>query len=110
MSNVIRPDFGGKRRNEPAADDAQMVDAQVVEALALYGEEAGYRVGLVQDDTGPEGLVFRVFVGACALDDVETVAVLPPTPEGRVEADAIGLAILRTLEIIASDQDLSGAT
>src|SRR4051794_33228707 len=104
MSNVIRPDFGSKRNSEPSSGDGQ-----VVEALCIYGEEAGYRVGLVQDDSEPEGPVLRVFVGLAAGNDVEAVAVLPPTPEGRVDADAIGLAILRTLEIIARDHEDAGA-
>jgi hypothetical protein len=105
MSNVVRPDFGCKRDSEPSSGDGQ-----VVEALCIYGEEAGYRVGLVQDDSEPEGPVLRVFVGLTAGNDVEAVAVLPPTPEGRADADAIGLAILRTLEIIARDHEDAGAS
>lgn len=104
MSNVIRPDFGSKRDSESSSSDGQ-----VVEALCIYGEEAGYRVGLVQDDSEPEGPVLRVFVGLIAANDVEAVAVLPPTPEGRVDADAIGLAILRTLEIVGRDPEDAGA-
>ncbi|WP_191970086.1 hypothetical protein [Methylobacterium planeticum] len=47
-----------------------------MEALGINGVEAGYRVGLVQDDSGPEGSVFRVFVGRLDSDDVEAAAVL----------------------------------
>ena len=105
MSNVIRPQFGSKGNDEPSGDDEK-----VMEALCIYGEEAGYRVGLVQDDSGPEGSVFRVFVGRLDIDDVESVAILPFTPEGGDDADAIGLAILRTLEIVGRDPDDTGAT
>ena len=103
MSNVIRPTFGGVRRDEPQPEDLQVMDV-----ICIYGEEAGYRVGLVQDDSGPEGLVFRVFVGEIESDEVEAVAVLAPTPQGRIDADAIGMAILRTLDIIGSTLDGSG--
>ena len=77
--------------------------------LCLYGEEAGYRVGLVQDESGPEGSVFRVFVGRLDSNDVEAVAILPCTPEGRTDADAIGLAVLRTLEIVGRGPEDTGA-
>ena len=104
MSNIIRPDFGSKRHDEPSRDDGQMI-----EALCLYGEAAGYRVGLVQDESGPEGSVFRVFVGILDSNDVEAVAILPSTSEGRTDADAIGLAILRTLEIVGRGPEDTGA-
>ena len=105
MRNVIRPHFGSKRNDEPSRDDGQ-----VIEALCIYGEEAGYRVGLVQDDGEPEGPVLQVFVGRLDSTNVEAVAILPTTPEGRVDADAIGLAILRTLEIVARDKEDTGAS
>ncbi|GJE30738.1 hypothetical protein LDDCCGHA_0907 [Methylobacterium oxalidis] len=95
MSNVIRPEFGKARRAE-----AQPDTRRAAEALCLYGEEAGYRVGLVADESEPQGPVFTVFVGALGSDEVEAVAVTPATPEGRVDADAIGLAVLRALEIV----------
>ncbi|WP_336491017.1 hypothetical protein [Methylobacterium nigriterrae] len=81
---------------------------QIIEAVCLYGEEAGLSGGLVQDDHGPEGSLLRVFVGAVDSDEVEAVAVTPATPEGRIDADAIGMAILRTLEILGRDEGGSG--
>ena len=103
MSNIIRPEFGRRHRDEPQAETEQ-----VTEAVCLYGEEAGYRVGLVQDDSGPEGPVLKLFVGEAGSDEVEAVAVTPATPEGRIDADAIGIAILRTLEIVGRGEDGSG--
>ncbi|WP_336486618.1 hypothetical protein [Methylobacterium nigriterrae] len=103
MSNVIHPNFGSRGREEHQAETVQ-----VIEAVSLYGEEAGYRVGLVQDDSGPEGSVLRVFVGEVDSDEVEAVALTPATPEGRIDADAIGMAILRTLEILGRDEGGSG--
>ncbi|AWN44798.1 hypothetical protein U8607_15330 [Methylobacterium durans] len=100
MSNVIRPDFGKTRRAEAPPDTRR-----AAEAICLYGEEAGYRVGLVADESEPQGPVLTVFVGALGSDEVEAVAVTPATPEGRTDADAIGLAILRTLEIVGRDAE-----
>ncbi|WP_336491581.1 hypothetical protein [Methylobacterium nigriterrae] len=104
MSNVVHLDFGSQRQDKPPAEAVQ-----VATAVCLYGEEAGYRVGLVQDDSGPEGPVLRVFVGVVDSDEVEAVAVTPATPEGRIVADAIGMAILRALEIVGSRDDGSAA-
>jgi hypothetical protein len=100
MSNVIRPDFGKTRRAEAPPDTRR-----AAEAICLYGEEAGYRVGLVADESEPQGPVLTVFVGALGSDEVEAVAVTPATPEGRADADAIGLAILRALEIVGRGRD-----
>ena len=100
MSNVISHDFGRSRREDAGKDERQEV-----KALCIYGEEAGYRVGLVEDAGGPEGSVLKVFVGEIDSHEVEAVAVVPSTAAGRMDADAIGIAICRTLEIIAGTGD-----
>ena len=95
MSNVIRPDFGRPAVSEakPAADEYR--------PLRTYGTAFGHVVALIRADAGPEGLALQVVVGPEAGNTVETVAVLPDTNEGETDAERIGLAILRTLEILA---------
>jgi hypothetical protein len=103
MSNIISHDFGRSRREDPSKGERHEV-----KAVCIYGEEAGYRVGLVEDAGGPEGLVLKVFVGEIGSDEVEAVAVVPSTQAGRIDADAIGAAICRTLEIVAGTGDGPG--
>ncbi len=103
MDNVIRPTFGsrtsqagsrsGPRSGAPAPTEAAQV-------LRLLGHAGGYRVGLVEDADAPEGPVLRVVLGPEAGEVVEAVAVMPATPEGAVDAEMVGMAVLRTLEIV----------
>ena len=93
MDNVIRPTFG----RPTAAPDAA---AEAYHPLRVYGTAAGYLVALIRADAGPEGQALRIVVGPEAADAVETVAVLPDDAAGETDAERIGLAILRTLEIV----------
>ncbi|MCJ2054191.1 hypothetical protein [Methylobacterium sp. J-070] len=90
--NVIRPAFGTPRApREPASAQPP---------LRILGTGAGHRVGLIRDPAAEEGDVFRVVVGPEDEAVVETVALLPAAEGAEVEAERIGLAILRTLEVV----------
>lgn len=96
MSNVIRANFGAKadappQREEPAVEH---------HPVRVFGQAAGYAVALLQDDAAPEGPVLKIVVGLLSGNTVETVAILPATPEGATDADVTGMAILRTLEVV----------
>ncbi|AWN36944.1 hypothetical protein [Methylobacterium radiodurans] len=96
MDNVIRPTFG-QRAPAPAARSEPPAAAH---PLRLLGQAGGYRVGLVEDAEGPEGPVLRVVLGPETAAEVEAIAVMPLTPEGAVDAEMVGMAVLRTLEIV----------
>ncbi|SDN29707.1 hypothetical protein SAMN05216360_107107 [Methylobacterium phyllostachyos] len=89
--NVIRPAFGTPRRPTPEAPRAP---------LRVLGTGAGHRVGLIRDPEAKEGDVFRIVVGPEDEPGVETVALLPATADAEAEAERIGFAILRTLEMV----------
>lgn len=101
MDNVIRPSFGGRqqpvRSEPPAYEDGY-------QPLHVYGQAAGYLVALIEDASGPEGLVLKVVVGPAAGNSIEAVAVFVATDEGRIDADATANAILRALEVVEGDQ------
>ena len=95
MDNIIRPTFGAPRRTAQTDDQRVQVLTQRV-----YGEANGCRVCLVHDADAPEGDVYKVVAGLLIDDEVSTVAILPATPEGEVDAEIVALAILRTLGMI----------
>ncbi|GJD58807.1 hypothetical protein [Methylobacterium dankookense] len=101
MDNVIRPNFGRKapEPQPPAHEDEH--------ALRMLGQAGAFLVGLIEDEDGPEGPSFKVVVGPCPGDTVEAVAVMPATPAGRIDAEMVGMAVLRTLELVA-EQDAPG--
>ncbi|WP_457107892.1 hypothetical protein [Methylobacterium sp. P5_C11] len=91
--NVIRPAFGVPRT--PAPDpEPDLVQAP----LSVVGTGAGHRVGLIRDPSAAEGDVIRIVVGPEGEPGVETVALLPA--EAEAEAERIGFAILRALEVV----------
>lgn len=90
--NVIRPAFGN-RRPPVEPDTAQP-------PLRVLGTGAGHRVGLIRDPSAEEGDVVRVVVGPEEGMMVETVALLPVAEGAEAEAERIGFAILRTLEVL----------
>lgn len=100
MSNVIRPTFGAPSTARTAAEPSSTVSADAGRQPRLYGQAAGYRVGLLRDEEGPEGRTHRVVVGALETNEIEAVAVVPATRDGEVDAERIAMAILRTLEIV----------
>lgn len=95
MDNVIRPTFGSPRRAPEPSDPRVQVTTERV-----YGEANGYRVCLVRDDEAQEGEILKVVVGLVSGMEVSTVAILPATDSGAVDAELIALAILRTLGLI----------
>lgn len=97
MDNVIRPTFGSRA---PHPGTRSGPPAPIAHPLRLLGHAAGYHVGLIEEAEGPEGPVLRVVVGPEAGDAVEAVAVMPRTPEGAVDAEMVGMAVLRALEIV----------
>lgn len=100
MDNVIRPSFGTSRppvsAEPPAYEDGY-------QPLHVYGQAAGHLVALIEDASGPEGLVLKVVVGPAAGNSIEAVAVFVATDEGRIDADATANAILRALEVVEGD-------
>ena len=105
--NVIRPAFGVPRTaapasgSEPAQEHLQdSLDASLQNALRILGAGAGHRVGLIRDPSAAEGDVVRVVVGPEDAPVVETVALLPATADAEAEAERIGFAILRALEVV----------
>lgn len=105
MDNVIRPIFGQSARPRDQAEPRVEVITERV-----YGEAHGYRVCLVRDDGAREGPVLKVVVGLASGMEVSTVAVLPASREGEVDCEIVALAILRTLNLLESEQDdLTGA-
>src|SRR3954453_7575918 len=97
MGDVIRPEFGQRR-----GDESPREVVAVFQALHVFGDAAGYRICLVHDPSAPEGDVLKIVVGEETGCECEPVSILPTTPEGKSEAMTVGLAILRTLELIAS--------
>ncbi|GJD49551.1 hypothetical protein OPKNFCMD_2282 [Methylobacterium crusticola] len=91
MSNVIRLDF-----RAPRGDGVRLV----FDILYEYGAAAGYRVLLIRDDTEPHGATYKVVVGDVRDVEVDVVAIEPYTVDGRFDANLIGAAIVRTLEVI----------
>jgi hypothetical protein len=94
--NVIRPDFGVRRAAAPETVDP----AEPRAPLRVFGAAAGHRVGLIRDPSAAEGDVVRIVVGPEDEQAVETVALLPATGDADAEAERIGYAILRALEVV----------
>ncbi|MCJ2006100.1 hypothetical protein [Methylobacterium sp. J-092] len=95
MSNVIRPTFG----RQPQPVDAES-DEAAYQPLRVYGEAAGHVVALVEDPDAPAGAVLKVVVGPLSGNIVEAVAVLPRTEAGEIDAELVGMAVLRTLALM----------
>jgi hypothetical protein len=103
MDNVIRPAFGARSApSEPAHPKASPTPDEWRQ-LHLYGKAAGYLVGLLRDEDGPEGRTHRVVVGRLDTNAIEAVTVVPATPEGEIDAERAAMAVLRTLEILEAD-------
>lgn len=99
MGSVIRPDFGRKGTGSGSStDDTRTVFA----AVHVFGEARGCRVSIIHDEDDPLGDVLKVVVGEVGSDEVEAVGIVPATREGKREAVTVGLAVLRTLELLES--------
>ena len=92
--NVIRPTVGAPRPAAPPEPDPGQPP------MRLFGAAAGHRVGLIRDPAAQEGDVFRIVVGPEDEHAVETVALLPAAGDTEGEAERIGFAILRALEVV----------
>lgn len=103
MTNIIRPNFGSRSREEEPAEIAP--SEEVFQPLHVYGTAAGYIVALLEDARGPEGRAFKVVIGSYSGNVLEAVAVMPATDAGRADADATALAILRALEIVEQGRE-----
>lgn len=101
MDNVIRPSFGARPR--PASSETSVYE-DGYQPLHVYGQAAGHLVALIEDASGPEGLVLKVVVGPAAGNSIEAVAFFIASDEGRLDADATANAILRALEVVEGDQ------
>lgn len=101
MDNVIRPSFGTSRPPVSAEPPAYEEGYQ---PLHVYGHAAGHLVALIEDASGPEGLVLKVVVGPATGNSIEAVAFFAASDEGRIDADTTANAILRTLEVVEGDR------
>ncbi|MGX5774867.1 hypothetical protein [Methylorubrum zatmanii] len=106
MTNIIRPNFGSRSREAEPSEFAS--PEEEYQPLHVYGTAAGYVVALLEDARGPEGRALKVVVGPATGNTIEAVAVMPATDDGRVDADAAAMAVLRTLQVVeASDPALA---
>lgn len=88
----------GRRGNMAAW---QLVEARpsAHQVCRVYGEAQGFQVGLVVCPINPHGATLKVVVGAPDTADIVTVAVVADAPEAEAEADRIGGAVLRALQV-----------
>jgi len=101
MDNVIRPDFqraarARARSNETRAPRA----ASTAQYVKTYGEVGLYAVSLVRDRSGSRGDIYQVVIDGPG-GQVGPVGVEPATADGMFDADRIGMAVIRTLELVA---------
>lgn len=107
MSNIIRPNFGSRSQEAEPSEPADPGDEYL--PLHVYGTAAGYVVALLEDTRGPEGRALKVVIGPTSGNTIEAVAVMPATDEGRIDADAAAVAVLRAMEIIEKGYALEPA-
>ncbi|UHC18204.1 hypothetical protein LRS73_10360 [Methylobacterium currus] len=99
MDNVIRPDFqrAAKARN----GDARKPRAQTpMQYIKTYGEVGTHAVSLVRTRSGLRGDIYQVVIDTPA-GQVGPVGVEPATDDGMFDADRVGMAVIRTLELLA---------
>ncbi len=108
MGNVIRPDFQraakdpAKRNPDRARGEARKPGraGSPAQYVRCYGEIGTHAVSLVRDRASPEGDVYAVVIDTPD-GQIGPVGVEPATPDGLFDADRIGLAVVRTLELLA---------
>lgn len=93
MTNVIRLPLGRADAGSPETVDD-------FTPLHVYGSAVGHFVALIRADSHEAGKTLQLIVGQERGEAAETVAILPDTAGGEVEAEAMAHAILRTLEIL----------
>ncbi len=94
MTNVIRPTFG-----RPPKPRTMASEDTTHQPLRIYGDAAGHIVALMEDPDAPEGALLKVVVGPLAGNSVEAVAILPRTEVGEIDAELVGMAVLRALAL-----------
>ncbi len=103
MDNVIRPDFQRAAKAPPRAraDDAGTArTGGPVQYIKTYGEVGQHAVSLVRARSGPQGGVYHVVIDTPE-GQIGPVGVEPATKDGMFDADRIGMAVMRTLELLA---------
>lgn len=118
MDNVIRPDFqrtskahsskthSSKARSSKAhvkapADEARTARADgPVQVVKTYGEVGRHAVSLVRARSGPQSGVYQVVIDT-PQGQIGPVGVEPATEDGKFDADRVGMAVMRTLELLA---------
>lgn len=107
MDNVIRPDFqratraGAKTQSTKAQGTMTRASraASTAQYVKMYGEVGLHAVSLVRDRSGSRD-VYQVVIDGPG-GQVGPVGVEPATADGMFDADRIGMAVLRTLELVA---------
>ncbi len=103
MDNVIRPDFQrATRARDEAPGDVPRAGrtGSLAQYVRCYGEIGTHAVSLVRDRASPKGDVYQVVIDTPD-GQIGPVGVEPATPDGMFDADRIGLAVVRTLELLA---------
>ncbi|MCF4129089.1 hypothetical protein [Methylobacterium sp. SyP6R] len=99
MDNVIRPDF--QRAAKARADENTTPRAGgPVQYVKTYGEVGPHAVSLVRARSGLKGDVYHVVIDT-PRGQVGPVGVEPATEDGKFDADRVGMAVMRTLELLA---------
>ncbi|KMO42963.1 hypothetical protein VQ03_09610 [Methylobacterium tarhaniae] len=99
MDNVIRPDF--QRAAKTRGDHPRKARTGArVQYVKSYGEVGHHAVSLVRDRSAPEGDVYKVVIDTLG-GQMGPVGVEPATPDGMFDADLVGMAVIRTLELLA---------
>ncbi|GJD60353.1 hypothetical protein [Methylobacterium frigidaeris] len=99
MDNIIRPDF--QRAAKARAGETRKPGASSpVQYVKTYGEVGSHAVSLVRTRSGLGGDVYQVVIDMPG-GQVGPVGVEPATKDGMFDADRVGIAVLRTLELLA---------
>ncbi|TNC08934.1 hypothetical protein FF100_28175 [Methylobacterium terricola] len=102
MDTVIRPDFqrAAKVRAKARGNETRAPRAiGTAQYVKTYGEVGLHAVSLVRDRSGSRD-VYQVVIDGPG-GQVGPVGVEPATADGMFDADRIGLAVVRTLELVA---------
>ncbi|MGF3027039.1 hypothetical protein ACQVP2_30005 [Methylobacterium aquaticum] len=99
MDNVIRPDF--QRAAKATAGETKAPRAAgPVQYVKTYGEVGPHAVSLVRARSGPQRGVYQVVIDT-PHGQIGPVGVEPATKDGMFDADRVGMAVIRTLELLA---------
>ena len=108
MDNVIRPDFQRAAKAQTSRSPAKAQAGEPwtprasgpVQYIKTYGEVGQHAVSLVRARSGPQGGVYQVVIDT-PQGQIGPVGVEPATEDGEFDADRIGMAVMRTLELLA---------